>query len=1343
MSDYKTAVKKLCKIHGAGNEQGRYKALDVIDKFVDFVHLRGTKEQYVDALWLMLPESPIYSIVEGIVRHPADTYRTISQIIEAEEKKRINTLIGERRTRLGAKLSEVIKEVKREVYAKSKLEYVYRQFIDWTRDDELRHMYEDKLLLYCYDLLEAAPKELKPAEIKKVLSLAEGIVIIKRPFKLAWDITINWKDAKEIKGWDVDVLRDYCSIFPDSDLYKIITGFLTSNISPFPQKEPEENMARAESDSDSDDDVGGGVPTEVVPVTDEDRLLMMTDGINTADSLFAYRIMGEYYQHLQEYESNVELMHKALDLVQSESEKTGLCFQNTRDAVNLYLATALVFYQSPRHHSEAKAIFDGVLEHDATSTSAMIGIGLIYEQEEDYDDAVTFLERALARDASNLRVKSEAAWVKALKGDHSTAKLELEALIPLIRESSASKSVKDLLALTLYRLGVCIWNMDTSKAARRSRKAGAYPLFLEALKNDLGLAPAYTMLGIYFADYANDKMRSRRCFQQAVELSPSEVVAAERLARSFAEDGSWDHVELIAQRVVESGKVKPSPGSKRKGISWPFAALGVAQLNKGQFSEALMSFQASLRLSPDNYPAWVGLGESYASSGRYVAATKAILQARTLEEPQGLGLDDTWFTKYMLANIKREIADYDEAIMLYGEVLSSQPSEEGVAIALLQTLVESGYACLGKGLFGRSISLAVKAIGFATTVSYPVAITFNYWKAVGDACSLFSHVQSRLSEFPMDKVRSLIEKGGEAYAILSEVDGVDTTIVNAKGLFPDEERPGVSLTQCLHATMLAYKMAVHVSNEDIHAQSVAYYNLGWSEYRAHACLPRDLKKSSRYLKASARCFKRAIELEARNAEFWNALGVVTCQTHPAVSQHSFARSLYINGQSPVAWTNLGTLALLHKDIELAIGAFTRAQSIDPEYAHAWVGQGFVSLLRGDSKEARVHFTHAVGISDAWSIPCRKHYSWSTFDHILAAQDDLDITSLIMPAFALRQLKCLDPRNDTFVHLGSLFQERSAGCERAISELETLCQSLRTDYESTKSSNTLGRLILGTSDLSRMYLAEDSFEEAAKSAEATLKLVDTGGPGSLTHKEISRARLSCHLTIGLAYYHLKKLGDAVSVLETALSEAKKNPEAACLLTQVLWAAGAEDAREQAREVLFSAIYANQDHVPSVLLLGIIGLLDEDEEETREAVAEELLRLRTSDAADTPWLRHGVAEVLSALLASDSIGLDEEMAEAQTETMLYPHLPHGWDAIGALATATADDDQDGQEREEEARKASEMAMQMALSAVPPAGRLSAEELASAMAGMGVAADAQRAVMVAPWKVDGWQTLVDSVY
>ena len=95
------------------------------------------------------------------------------------------------------------------------------------------------------------------------------------------------------------------------------------------------------------------------------------------------------------------------------------------------------------------------------------------------------------------------------------------------------------------------------------------------MQNNQNFAPAYTSLGIFYADIANDIARANKCFQKAFEISAGEIEAAERLARNFAESKEWELVEIVARRVAEADKKRSIPG---KGVSWPHSAIGVVEL---------------------------------------------------------------------------------------------------------------------------------------------------------------------------------------------------------------------------------------------------------------------------------------------------------------------------------------------------------------------------------------------------------------------------------------------------------------------------------------------------------------------------------------------------------------------------------------------------------------------------------------------------------------------------------------------------------------------------------------------------------------------------------------------
>jgi superkiller protein 3 len=1335
LANYQLAVVNLAQLLAQSDEM--YKSQELVDKFIDFARAKGSRIQLVEAYNVILPASPIYPYLEGRVPSPGQTYQRVAKLLEEHEMELLNTTIGQRRGMIGTKLSDITLEAKREVHLVSKLPNIYRELINWTADDEARRLYEEKLLYYVLDQLLAAPDSKKGPYLQEVRKLANDMVIIKHPLKAAWDITLDWQDYKDISEWDTNLLRQYTSFFPESDLSKVLAGFLSSSASPFPHDEgmfDQSNITgqvAVDGDDESQDEEDGGAPTSIVPLTDEDRLLTIADGVSGTESLLAYRLAAAYYESIEEHESIVELMGKAQGQLTEQRRKTGLRLANTQDAINLFLATAYVFYQTPRHHQEAKRLLDQILEHDPKSTSALIGVGLIYEEEEDYDEAIKFLDRALARDADNLRVRTEAAWVRSLAGLYKESRDDLEACIPLL--SDKGQHDKKLLAQTQYRLGVCLWNIETSRSARKDRTK-AYAQFINALKNDLNCAPAYTSLGVYYADYAKDRKRARKCFQKAVELSASEVISAERLARSFADEGDWDRVELVAQRVVDSGKVKPPPGSKRKGISWPFAALGVAQLNKQEYTKSIAAFQAATRISPSDYHSFIGLAESYHNTGKHMAAMKAIQEAQRLEVAAGINdASETWFTKFLLANIQREIGAFDEAISLYLEAIDARNDEEGVAIALMQTMVDGSLISVEQGYYGKAVGLAAETLKFALQAPVNITVTFNYWKAVGDACSVFSTVQGRVTEFPTEVVQKLLGGSNEdaGLSLLSDLDGVHNGVLLAKGLFPEDEKVGVELTRTLHATILAHKRAIHVSTADTHAHAVAYYNLGWAEHRAHRCLPASLRSgANRYLKASVRCFKRAIELEAGNPDFWNALGVVTSTINPAVAQHAFARSLYLNERSAHVWTNLGALGLLQNDTIFANNAFTNAQSNEPDYAHGWVGQGLVALLLGRAKEARGHFTQAMELAQASSCMTRQLYSISTFDHIMSLTSDASIQNLVLPVFALSQLLSLRPREFVYVHLYALFQERVKGSPSPLGVLEQICTTLKAEFEVSNSAESFKHLTIANADLARACLAAGRFERAIQYSDLALRPSSVESTFELTEDERKRTRVSAYLTIGLASYYIKDLDRATECFDLALEESSNNPDAVCILAQVLWANGSDESRERARDVLFEVIETRPDHVPSVLLLGVVALLDGDQD-SLEAVLSELHDLQLSDKV-TPSEQEEIGAVLQAIMSlsmeADVEGTDE-ITQAQTNIMLHPHLPHGWSNLAAIA---------GRLDEYPAS----MALNVALKSVPPRGDLGAADLAHAYAGTRSAANAQEAIVVAPWLASGWDCLADAV-
>jgi superkiller protein 3 len=376
-------------------------------------------------------------------------------------------------------------------------------------------------------------------------------------------------------------LDDLVRSIPKSGIAKVLSAYLASELSCFP---PDETESTADDDEQTQEDAIRIPPEEIL-----DEMIVCPamapantqDGYNmNANCVTAGRIVAAYYLYNKEYESASEISRASLESLRQLQDDVGIKLSTTETALMAILASALIHYQAPKQHPQARKLFQTILTRKSNSVEALVGMARVSLEAGEIADAEQYTTRALQINSLHVEAKMEHAWALVLSNDIENGKRELEETLPLI--DGRDPRSRDTIAEIWWRIGKCHWDegvthffCTTHVIDTDDSKTQAYTTFVNCLKYNQNFAPAYTGLGLFYADVANDEKRAYKCFQKAFELDAGEVEAAERLAQDFAKSRQWDLVEVVAKRVLQASRKRLS---SQRELAWPHRALGVAEL---------------------------------------------------------------------------------------------------------------------------------------------------------------------------------------------------------------------------------------------------------------------------------------------------------------------------------------------------------------------------------------------------------------------------------------------------------------------------------------------------------------------------------------------------------------------------------------------------------------------------------------------------------------------------------------------------------------------------------------------------------------------------------------------
>jgi superkiller protein 3 len=136
---------------------------------------------------------------------------------------------------------------------------------------------------------------------------------------------------------------------------------------------------------------------------------------------------------------------------------------------------------------------------------------------------------------------------------------------------------------------------------------------------------------------------------------------------------------------------------------------------------------------------------------------------------------------------------------------------------------------------------------------------------------------------------------------------------------------------------------------------------------------------------------------------------------------------------------------------------------------------------------------------------------------------------------------------------SLLLERSQQLASALETLLRLSDILEQQYEDSEDPGILFKFCVVKSDIGRICLGLEDYETAIENSSTALDL-------SQDLEGLEKARLSSQITVGLGYYFLGQMQDAIDMFQTVLAESDEDVDVMLLIARALWAVGGEQERE---------------------------------------------------------------------------------------------------------------------------------------------------------------------------------------
>lgn len=564
----------------------------------------------------------------------------------------------------------------------------------------------------------------------------------------------------------------------------------------------------------------------------------------------------------------------------------------------------------------------------------------------------------------------------------------------------------------LFYLGKAYWELKQYDKCQIN--------LLKAAKLNPEHPETFLYLGHFYRYIIKDLEKSKKCYEKANNLKKNDSEIVKNLSEVYSNLGLKEaDFELLS--------------NMNSTEDWVNFRLGLHNINKRDWENAVNSFRNVIKKNPNNSTAFECLADAYFSRGSYTSALRAYKKVILMDPKKAL------HCQARIGYIHTMLTEYNDAITTFREVLETDPQSILALKGIAETWMKIAKKKVSVNLYGSARDCAQQAVTSITKALTGHKEYLCLWKIYADTLMF---------------ITTLPTKYAFAYLSPSLKDGewIRKEILD---IFPQ-----------------AIACYSHIAKQN---EQLATYDLASAYFAYYLASGKKIN-----CKVAFTLIIAFIKRKPNSWRSWNLLGKIYLNTKKYnKAQHCFIKALDATRKWSVAkiWCNLGTLYLQLKHYKLANYCYWRGQSTLPSYPQSWIGQGLIAEAIRE-EEAMDLFRHAsrLGYHPESALG---YADWVCRTLRSSNNDDPEIKYVIDALYAI-------PYATDLVEWFNCFESENALAHTIIGILQEKYGLLQSAYKSyTRALATVekDKKNIALLNMGRILLRLQKYDEAIKTYEA--------------------------------------------------------------------------------------------------------------------------------------------------------------------------------------------------------------------------------------------------------------------